>query len=241
MFAQDFDLYRAITNFKRAVCLAPLDEEARRLELHYMTALAYFLGKKYVEVIYTLDSTPLSQVDRKFPAYDDLLLILYESHTQLGKEEHAEHILKLMDPRTSEKVSLYKDLREADLEKLAQNTEMESLLAGYNREAKSVKYAQRLNMALPGAGYWYLGQKQTAVTAFSVNALFIGAAAAFFANDNIWAGVLTLSFEGGWYFGGIYGAGLAAKEYNEKLYSTFAERTGSRERSFPTMRLKYTF
>ena len=51
MFAEDFDLYRAITNFKRAVCLAPLEEEARRLELHYLTALSYFLGKKYVEVI----------------------------------------------------------------------------------------------------------------------------------------------------------------------------------------------
>lgn len=241
MFAEDFDLYRAITNFKRAVCLAPVDEMKRRLELHYLTALSYFLGKKYVEVIYTLESTPLAQVNKDFPAYNDLLLILYESHTQLGREEHAEHILKLMDGDSSEKVALYRDLRQADLQKLSKKPETETLLAGYYKQAKSVKCAQRLNMALPGAGYWYLGQKQTAFTAFGINALFAGAATAFFLHDNIWAGILTLSLEGGWYFGGIYGAGLSAKEYNERLYSTFAERTGNREKSFPTMRLKYSF
>ena len=244
MFAEDFDLYRAITNFKRALCLMPLEEKQRRLEVHYMTALSYFLGKKYVEVVYTMESTTLAQVDKNFAAYGDLLLILYESHTQMGREEHAEHILKLMDqdqPDSGQKVALYRDLREADLNKLSQKRETESLLAGYYKEAKSVRRAQTLNAALPGAGYWYLGQKQTAVTALTINSLFVGAASAFFAHDNIWAGLLTLSFEGGWYFGGIYGAGLSAKEYNEKLYSTFAERTGTKEKTFPLMRLKYSF
>lgn len=244
MFAADFDLYRAITGFKRALCLLPQEQNARRLELQYLTALSYFLGKKYVEVIYSLESTSLAQVDKNFPAYGDLLLILYESYTQLGREEYAEHILKLMsveEPESCEKVALYRDLREADLTKLACKEETKPLLAGYYKEAKSVRKAQTLNALMPGAGYLYLGQKQTAFTALAINSLFIGAATAFFAHDNIWAGVLTLSFEGGWYFGGIYGAGLSAKEYNEKLYCTYAERTGSREKSFPLMRLKYTF
>lgn len=244
MFAEDFDLYRAITNFKRALCLMPPDLYARRLEVNYMIALSYFLGHKYVEVIYTMESTDIAKVESTFPAYMDLLVILYESYTQLGKEEHAEHIFALINqekPQEGSKISLYKDLRQADLEVLGKKEEMQPLITGYYQEAKSVPRAQLLNALLPGAGYWYLGQKQTAVTALLVNTLFVGTAATFFAHDNIPGGLLTLSLEGGWYFGGIYGAGLSAKHYNEKLYSNYAEKLNHREQSFPLMRLKYSF
>lgn len=80
------------------------------------------------------------------------------------------------------------------------------MIEGYEKHAKSIKTAQCLNAVLPGAGYWYIGQKQTAVTALLVNSLFIGAASYFFVDGNIPAGVITLSLESGWYFGGIYGA-----------------------------------
>ncbi|MCP5469564.1 MAG: tetratricopeptide repeat protein [Chlamydiales bacterium] len=244
MFAQDFDLYRAITNFKRALCLMPSELHDRRLELQYHVALSYFLGQKYVEVVYTMQSTDIAKVDRDFPAYTDLLLILYESYTQLGKEDYAEHMLTLLcqeKPDEERKISLYRDLRSADFEVLSKREEVKPLLSGYAKEAKSVSAAQKLNALLPGAGYWYLGQKQTAITSVLVNSLFIGTAATFFAHNNIPAAILTLSFESGWYVGGIYGAGLAAKQYNEKLYSTYAERVNVREKSYPLMRLKYSF
>src|SRR5271170_7259307 len=41
-FAQDFDLYRAITGFKRALFLMPPENVDRRLEVEYAVALAYF-------------------------------------------------------------------------------------------------------------------------------------------------------------------------------------------------------
>ena len=250
-FAQDFDLFRAITGFKRALCLIPCEETCRRLELEYMVTLSYFLGKKYLEAAYSVESTGLVCVDHTFPAFNDLLLILYESYVQLGKCEHANHILNLIeqqDPCIASKLTLLSAIQRADFEALscvAQNNSnlayIENILRGYNKEAKSVRKAQMLNAALPGAGYWYVGLRETAVTAFLINALFIAAATQFITHGNAAAGIITLSLEGGWYFGGISGAGYAAKYYNEQIYSTFANRITQREGCFPLVMLKYTF
>ncbi|MFN0065331.1 MAG: hypothetical protein ACKVOH_03735 [Chlamydiales bacterium] len=248
MFAADFDLFRAITNFKSALCLMPPTENARHLEVQYAVTLAYFLGKKYIEVAYSVESTDLVRVDERFPAYTDLLMILYESYCQLGKEECAAHILNLLqkhEPSEGAKITLYSALRKGDFKKLeeeqAEYAVVASMLSGYRKGAKSIKKAEMLNALFPGAGYWYLGQKQTAITSILVNSLFAATAAHFFAHGNNPAGILTLSIEGGWYFGGIYGAGLSAKHYNEKLYSNYANKVNQKEHSFPLMRLKYSF
>ncbi len=242
-FAEDFDLYRAITGFRRALFFLPPEDTARRQEIEYATALAYYLGGKYVEVVYIVESTNLGHVDSTFPAYDDLLLILYDSYEQLGKCEHAAHILRLIEtesPDQARRLTLLSVIKQADLDALCAYN-YERLVNGYRGEAKSVRKAQTLNAILPGAGYWYVGLRQTAATAFVINSLFIGAAAGFFANGHYAAGAITLSLEGGWYFGGICGAGLAAKEYNERLYCSYAQKITQREELFPVMMLKYSF
>ena len=250
-FAQDFDLYRAITAFKRALWLLPSDECVRRLEIEYDIALAYFLGGKFVEVAYAVESTELIGADETFPAFEDLLLILYESYEQLCRPEYAAHILNLIeqnDPTIARKLSLLSAVKRADFEALCHQAEIDSeraylgrIVKGYRNEAKSIRKAQTLNALLPGAGYWYVGQRSTAVTAFIINTLFIAAATHFIINGNGAAGLITLSFEGGWYFGGITGAGYAAKYYNERLYCSFANKITQRESYFPLMMLKYTF
>lgn len=243
-FAEDFDLYRAITGFKRALCLIPPDCWDRRLEIHYASALAYYLGRKYTEVIYIVESTDLKCVDASFPAFSDLLLILYDSYEQEGKADHARFILSLIegdDPECAKRLTLLGAIKQADFETLCANQAYDNVLCGYNREAKSIRKAQMFNAMLPGAGYWYVGMKQTAVTALLINSLFIGAAAHFFSNGNTAAGIITLSLEGGWYFGGIGGAGMAAKQYNEHLYCAYAEKITQRDALFPLLMLKYSF
>jgi hypothetical protein len=250
-FAEDFDLYRAITGFKRALCLLSEIEKCRRLEIEYMVALSYFLGKKYVEVIYAVESTELVTIDDTFPAYSDLLLMLYESYDHLGRCEHAAHILKLIennDPSQAHKLSLLSAVKQADFDALCREAEADSnrayldkIITGYRREAKSVRKAQNLNAIFPGAGYWYVGLRETAVTAFLINALFIAAGTTFIVKGNTAAGIITFSLEGGWYFGGIAGAGYAAKHYNEQLYCNFANKITQRESYFPVMMLRYTF
>lgn len=250
-FAHDFDLYRAITGFKRALFLLPLAEGQRRLEIEYCVALAYFLGNKYDEALYAVESSELICVSDAFPAYRDLLLILWESYQQLGKVEHAAHIFQLIEMREckeAEKLALLEAVRRADFTTLHQFPKidphygyLERMLGRYESEKKSVAKAQIANALLPGSGYWYVGLKQTAVTAFTVNALFCAAAGYFFCNNNWPAGVITLSLESGWYFGGITGAGLAAKSYNEQLYCTWADKIAQKENFFPSLMLKYSF
>ncbi|NGX60619.1 MAG: hypothetical protein K940chlam9_00085 [Chlamydiae bacterium] len=251
IFADDFDLYRAITGFKRALCLLPEECQERRLEITYSIALAYFLGKKYVEVAYEVESTALAHVTEGFPAYQDLLLILYDSYCHLDKPEYATHILSLIeenDPAKAHCLNLLSAIKQADFEALHQegttcdeHAYVERVLYGYECEAKSIGQAMQLNALLPGAGYWYVGMKHTAVTAFAINALFIGAAVHFFSHGNIAAGVVTASLEGGWYFGGIYGAGYAAKAYNESIYSACAAKITQKEPLFPLFLIQYSF
>ncbi len=44
-----------------------------------------------------------------------------------------------------------------------------------------------------------------------------------------------------WYFGGIYGAGLAAKEYNKSLFECSAEETKIENKLFPILMIQTTF
>ncbi|MDN3508123.1 MAG: tetratricopeptide repeat protein [Simkaniaceae bacterium] len=118
---------------------------------------------------------------------------------------------------------------------------IDALVNRYEIHKKSVPKAQTLNALLPGAGYLYVGQKQSALTSFLLNTLFTGAAYAFFNNGYIAAGVITSSLELGWYFGGIFGAGESAKLYNERLYERDASNVMQKEQLFPFFTLKFGF
>jgi tetratricopeptide (TPR) repeat protein len=250
-FAKDFDLYRAITCFKRALFLLPQEACKRSLEIHYDLVLAYYLGKKYTEAVYQFETSQLVHADPSFPAYEDLLLILYDSYLTLGCIVRAECIYQRIEkelPHVADRLNLLSALQSADFEYLYEEAAtnpcrryLEPMLLSYEAQIKSVRRAEYLNAVLPGAGYWYIGQKQTAITAFLVNSLFIGATYLFFDHGNTPAALITLSLESGWYFGGVYGAGLAAKAYNERLFESYAQKITQKECLFPLMMLKFSF
>lgn len=248
-FAKDLDFYRAISTFKRAEILIPT-EDKRRLEIAYYITYCYYLGKKYEEAIYYFERTDLHHVDRSFSAYHDLLLLLYECYLELGEVEKASKIQELIGiayPETESQISLYAALMEGDLEKersFATKDGFQNLnpmLKEFERNKKSVFGAQALNALVPGAGYLYVGLKKSALTAFLLNSLFIFASYEFFKHGYIAAGAITTSFEMGWYFGGIYGAGEQAKYYNERVYENLASPMMNRDRLFPVLMLKYAF
>ncbi len=247
-FAHQLDLYQSITAFKRAEILAPEEAHARKLEMNYEMLLCYYLGKKYTDVIYLFDTSLLRTVDPHFPAYHDLLVILYEAYTEIQEERKAEQILFLIQqhyPETAEKLSLSTALSQANMVQVEAYTnqypDVQQFFAQYQTEKKSVGSAQALNALLPGAGYLYVGQKQSALTAFLLNGLFIAAAYHFFHKGDIAAGAIVTSFEAGWYFGGIYGAGEEAKFYNERLYEKYASPLMNQNKLFPVLMLQYAF
>lgn len=245
-FAHDFDLYRAITCYKRALFLCPPGE--RSLQIEYHIAEAYFMGCKYKEVVETYELGQLPESPLDFPVLKELLLMLIDSYNRQDMCEKAERIqwyLKNIDPITESKIEEYQAIQTADFSTIfamAENDEeLDCFLSSYQASTLSVKKAQFLNAVLPGAGFYYVGQTKTAVTAFIVNALFTYAAVQFFDRGYTAAGLITTSLELGWYLGGINGAGLAAQEINEHNWNVQGKEFLIRKKLFPLLMFQYAF
>ena len=169
----------------------------------------------------------------------------------MDNPEKQERIYELMVksyPDTAEQLHLSRAIREGELAQVDLFAEgfngpsyLSNLLESYEMNKKSVPLAQTLNALLPGAGYLYIGQKKSAFTAFFLNALFIAAAYEFFHHGHTAGGIITLGFETGWYFGGIYGAGEEAKYYNERLYERAASASLNDHKLFPVLMLEHSF
>ncbi len=250
-FAQDLDLYRAVSTYKRAEILIPKEEKMRKLEIQYDVLLCYYLANRYDETIESFEKSDLATADKSFPAYHDLLLILYECYRETDCPEKEERMCEMIDstyPSTSEELKVSRALRHGELDSICAINEdlqhpsyLDPMLTCYDQESKSVGRAQMLNAILPGAGYLYIGQKKSAATAFLLNGLFIAAAYQFFYRGHVAAGIITTGFEAGWYFGGIYGAGEEARYYNERLYECSAGRVLNERSLFPVLMLQHAF
>jgi tetratricopeptide (TPR) repeat protein len=249
-FADDLDLYRAVSTFKRGEILIQ-NNPARKLELQYDILLCYFLGNRYEDAVQAFEKSDLAHVDKTFPAYHDLLLVLYEAYRALDNEEKQAKIVELLEktfPAANQELQVSIAIRDGDLIALNnmatgfhQPSYLDHLVDHYAFQKKSVGRAQLFNALIPGAGYLYIGQKKSALTAFVLNGLFIAAATQFFLHDHIAAGIITTGFEAGWYFGGIYGAGEEAKYYNERLYEKTASVVLNEHKLFPILMLDHAF
>lgn len=253
-FAKEGDFYRAITAYKRArIFLTNLKEksDSRQLQIDYDITLCYYLAGKCQEALNTFEASPLSQANADFPAFNNLLLIVYDCYLQTDQEEKAECLLQIIDkcsPEAAEDLSLYQCLKQGEGQcaacAIAKHRFSDSMQADfdcYRRYAKSPAKARWLNALLPGAGYAYVGLKKSAVTSFLINALFTAAAYQFFHRGDIAAGVITASLEAGWYFGGINGAGIEAEVFNTRLYEGVSRKILSDHACFPVLMFETAF
>lgn len=249
-FAREMDLYRALTCFKRALFLLP-PQSNRKREIEYDIFLAYYMGNKYQEAIDVFDASGMLDIPLDFPALTDLLIALYDTYQQVDQPDKAYKILCLiasMDEEKSKALALELAVINVDfplVDQIAPTIPAGETITSFIREfqycAKSVRKARALNAILPGAGYYYVGQKKTALTSFLINALFIAATYQLFDRGYIAAGLITASLEAGWYFGGINGAGLEAKEFNERLYENLGKEALIKERLFPILMINKGF
>jgi tetratricopeptide (TPR) repeat protein len=226
-FARDADFYRAITFYKRALFLLPEGEHPRRHEAEFGVVLAYYFGGKYREATRAFESSGLSGINSSFPAFEELLIILIDSYQRLGEEGKALRLQEVLDeasPEIGADLALYHAVSEGCLARAHSSArdvwheELQELEARVCACRLNPKTAQTLQALLPGAGYWYVGHQQSALTSFLLNASFIAAAAHFIEDENWGAALFTISLEMGWYFGGIVGVGMAANEWNEHWY-----------------------
>jgi len=87
---------------------------------------------------------------------------------------------------------------------------------GKNLDLKSRATAGILAI-IPGLGYLYDGYKQTALSSFIVNSLFIWSTVEAFQRDNKSLGAMLSVLSFGWYAGNIYGSVISAERRNIKL------------------------
>jgi tetratricopeptide (TPR) repeat protein len=248
-FGRELDLYRAITAFKRVLILIPDNFLERRLQTEFYIVQAYYLGDKYSDSIDYFEQSSLSSVSSSFPAFRELVILLYDSYKKTCQEEKREHLLRLIekgDPDTALDLKLYSMISTGDLLKyneceFSEREGLQSFISSYCCSAKSVKKAQVLNAIFPGSGYYYVGQPKTAVTSFFINLFTAAAAYYFFEKGNWGAGCIATSLEMGWYFGGINGAGLAAKEFNQSLYQNLGKEFMICRKLLPVLMLEISF
>jgi len=250
-FATEMDLYRAITSFKRSLILMPQDQTERRWQAEYGIVLCYYLGNHFQDAVETFELGTLPHVPETFPGFRNLMLILNDAYLKIGDGPRAAIMMKLLknyDEDAALDLTLTKEISEGNIStirQLAENhpkkKEIIAFTDQYCCNAKSVRKAQTLNAILPGSGYLYVGQKKSAFTSLTLNTLFTAAAIHFFKEGNVAAGIICVSFESGWYIGGINGAGLAAKSYNESIYNTNAKEVMMKNRLFPVLMFKHTF
>lgn len=250
-FARDFDFYRAITCYKRALILLPDEAIERQLQITYDIILCYYLGHKYPEAILAFEGSPLVEVNALFPAFNNLLLILYQCYQETGQTDKWEAIYEVIQkgsPETALDLILYDQIKEGDIAGIetsiynhSSQERIENFLCQYETSKLSPKKARQLNAILPGAGYYYVGQKKAALTSFLINTLFIAATYQFFRRGYPAAGLITGSLETGWYLGGINGAGIEAQEYNNHLYNGTATKALIDAKLFPVLMFETSF
>lgn len=95
------------------------------------------------------------------------------------------------------------------------NSAIQSINKINNQKEKSPLLAAALSV-IPGAGYWYTGHKQTAVTSFLVNGLLGFATYSNVKKENYGMTALTGVFNLSFYLGNITGSAKSAKRYNEQ-------------------------
>jgi hypothetical protein len=248
-FAFKYDYFRAIGSFQRALFLIEPFKKERINEIEYNIILCYYLGEKYEKALQFFEESTLKcTLSKDFPAFADLLVILYDSASKVKECPYKEKVMKRLEkffPLKAQNVWLYDQIANGNLECASKLSYAPPYLSKLNRlyesEKKNPKTAEILNALVPGLGYLYVGQSNTAITAFLVNGLFIWATYQFFHKGYIPLGVITLSLEGGWYFGGIYGAKRAACQYNEKKYECYGRKALDKGFFYPILQLNFTF
>lgn len=250
-FSEELDLYRAVTAYKRALFLMPKKNKERFLQTEYQIMLSYYLGKRYPEALETFETSDLKNVPDNFEAFPDLIVILYDLYRQTCQFEKADRVLGVIqqtNPDTAHDLSISAALTTGNipLARWLSNghpacAEFDHFFSKFHYEAKSVGKARFLNAVLPGAGYYYAGQTSSAVTSFLINAIFIATTWQFANHDLYFPAIISGSLELGWYFGGINGAGLAVKQYNERLYESSAKDLMIKQRLFPVLMIQKGF
>jgi len=230
---QEGDYFRAITEYKRFIFLAPTDPRAGPVQLQI--GRSYLHGQQWEDARKTFQT-----LAREHPAADirmEAAFLVGETAYQQGAYTQAITDLRPLAER-EEQSSLVQKARyrlgwsylrsrqwAAAAESFARIDPGDALfpssraLSDAARQAeqlprKSPALAGALSGVLPGAGHFYTGRMRDGALALLLNGGFLVAGLEAVAAGNEAAAGLLFFFEAAWYAGSIYGAVNAAHKYN---------------------------
>ena len=251
-FARHGDYYRAATCFHRSFMLLPQTSKQYPVLFHALI-LTYSLAGKYDEVtsLYERYQDQLAVSDPNLAL--DCVTLIYEAYSQQNRQKEAEPLLRIIpkSEEASRTLPVFQVLMLNSEESFSeackvstdlspeQKQDLLHLAKIYRKSKKHPETAAMLNALLPGAGYAYVREYQTAATALLFNGLFIVATCQFFSVHQPAAGFIAGGFEGGWYVGGIVGAHMAATTYNERLREQLTKHYLHKYNLFPLNQLHY--
>jgi len=225
------EYYRAITEYKRVLFLAPPESTAIRESAVLGVGGALYSGAEYARSADWLHAhlADLPEGERRMEG----ARLMYRALLAGGAGERLLALSSELEEPTAE-TRLFEGLAHARIGHWREATStfrelsddprygpaafhFASLAAEAERAGwKSPRVAAVLGI-IPGAGYWYAGHRQTAVASLVVNSVFIGATAQAFRTDQDLLGAFLSLFSGSWYAGNVYGSALAARRHNENL------------------------
>ena len=228
----EHDYYRAITEYKRFLHLAPDAPEAPRAALRIGESL--LAGERWEDAEKALQRV-LSSYPHSAAAERAGLLLPEIAYRQQRYSLASEQFRQLAETATTPQARAQARYRLAwseieqrnfaaaieELNRLdsPQADRLAAALAGRQPIAgKSPLLAGSLSGLLPGAGQLYTGNPRDAGLAFALNAAFIWAAVEAFDHDNEALGGILCFFEIGWYGGNIYNAVNLAHRSNQRRY-----------------------
>ncbi len=138
-FAKKLDLYQAMTSFKRADILIGDASFQRKAELQYQIINCYYLGKRFHDVVDFFEGSILASTDRNFLAFQDLLIILFESYLKCDDLDRAKwmlHTTAKFYPELAKKLGLTQAICRADLFEMRQLADLKET----NEELAKMKW-----------------------------------------------------------------------------------------------------
>ncbi len=252
-FAREGDYYRAITCFHRSRFLLGDASPPHTAQLIHALLLTYTLGRKSQEAVDLWEKVQTSVRITDPDLARDCISLLYEAYSHLNRLDEASRLINVLpaDDLLRTRLPLFQTIALNDDGSLSaapalaarvgtqESDDAIAIAAAYLRSRKDPTTACLLNALLPGSGYFYVRQYQTAATALAMNTLFIVATVQLFAAHQQAAAIIAGGFEGGWYLGGITGAGLAADLYNQRLREQIAKPYLERYKLFPLQQVRY--
>lgn len=234
-FIQEKALSPALASFKRTSFLTkdPVEKSAANYGLIY----TYFLAKKWDALHQLYISGILDQIDQSAPYFNDLLWMFYIALKEKQLPFVCDNIKSYLcqNKDVEKKLQEFEAITTASFEKSA----YKAIYQNYLHTKKSSALASFLNLIVPGSGYLYLGQYQSALTAFVLLSLLLWALHSCFSQKQKAAAFLVFSVFVGFYWGSIVGVTESCKLYNQSLYTFYFEPILVKEKLYPESQITY--